>query len=103
MYSARKCEGKRLYELAREGVEVERVPREVHIDEARLTFFGERVARADGGAPGLDAGVFVRCSKAPTCARSRTTSGSGWDAAATCPRSRGRRGGRPARGRQVAS
>jgi tRNA pseudouridine55 synthase len=42
---------------------VERVPREVHIDEARLTFFGERVAHADGGAPVLDAGVFVRCSK----------------------------------------
>jgi tRNA pseudouridine55 synthase len=63
MYSARKVEGKRLYELAREGLEVERVPREVHIDEARLTFFGERVAHADGGAPVLDAGVFVRCSK----------------------------------------
>ncbi len=52
MYSARKVDGKRLYELAREGVEVERESRQVHIDEARLTFFRPP-----------DAGVFVRCSK----------------------------------------
>lgn len=63
MYSARKVEGKRLYQLAREGLEVERAPREVHIDEARLTFVGEPVPHADGGPPVLDAGVFVRCSK----------------------------------------
>jgi tRNA pseudouridine55 synthase len=52
MYSARKVDGKRLYELARAGEEVEREARQIHIDEARLTFFR---------AP--DAGVFVRCSK----------------------------------------
>ena len=63
MYSARKIDGKRLYESAREGLEVERVPREVTIDEARLTFVGEPVAHADGASPVLDAGVFVRCSK----------------------------------------
>ena len=52
MYSARKVEGKRLYELARAGEEVERVPRAVNVDEARLTFFQPP-----------DAGIFVRCSK----------------------------------------
>jgi tRNA pseudouridine55 synthase len=52
MYSARKVDGKRLYELARAGEEVEREARTIHIEEARLTFF----------AP-PDAGVFVRCSK----------------------------------------
>ncbi len=52
MYSARKVDGKRLYELARAGEEVEREARQVHIDEARLLWFR---------AP--DAGIFVRCSK----------------------------------------
>lgn len=52
MYSARKVDGKRLYELAREGVEVERDARQVHIDEARMIFFRPP-----------DVGVFVRCSK----------------------------------------
>jgi tRNA pseudouridine55 synthase len=52
MYSARKVEGKRLYELARAGEEVERVPRSVNIDEARVTFFQPP-----------DCGIFVRCSK----------------------------------------
>lgn len=52
MYSARKVDGRRLYELARAGEEVEREARQVHIDEARLTFFRPP-----------DAGIFVRCSK----------------------------------------
>jgi len=52
MYSARKIDGKRLYELARAGEEVEREARQVHIDEARLLFFRPP-----------DAGIFVRCSK----------------------------------------
>jgi tRNA pseudouridine55 synthase len=52
MYSARKVDGKRLYELARAGEEVEREARQVHIDEARLLWFGSP-----------DAGIFVRCSK----------------------------------------
>jgi tRNA pseudouridine55 synthase len=52
MYSARKVEGKRLYELARAGEEVERVPRTVNVDEARLTFLQPP-----------DCGIFVRCSK----------------------------------------
>jgi len=52
MYSARKIEGKRLYELARAGEEVERDPRTVNVDEARMTFFQPP-----------DCGIFVRCSK----------------------------------------
>jgi tRNA pseudouridine55 synthase len=52
MYSARKVDGKRLYELARAGEEVEREARQVNIDEARLLFFRSP-----------DAGIFVRCSK----------------------------------------
>ena len=57
MYSARKVDGKRLYELARAGEEVEREARTIHIDEARMTFFGERQGET------VDAGIFVRCSK----------------------------------------
>jgi tRNA pseudouridine55 synthase len=52
MYSARKVDGKRLYELARAGEEVPREARQVNVDEARLTFFRPP-----------DAGIFVRCSK----------------------------------------
>ena len=52
MYSARKIEGKRLYELARAGEEVEREPRTVNVDEARLTSYQPP-----------DCGIFVRCSK----------------------------------------
>ena len=72
MFSARKVDGKRLYELARAGEEVERAPRAVTIDEARLTSFGPEVAvperplEGGGVAPAgtvRDAGLFVRCSK----------------------------------------
>ncbi len=52
MYSARKVDGKRLYELARAGEVVEREARTINVDEARMTFF----------AP-PDVGIFVRCSK----------------------------------------
>jgi tRNA pseudouridine55 synthase len=52
MYSARKHEGRRLYELAREGVQVEREARPIRIHELRLTAF-------DAGTFDLD----VRCSK----------------------------------------
>lgn len=40
MYSAIKHQGKRLYELAREGVEIERQPRQVTIHELRLLSHG---------------------------------------------------------------
>ena len=36
MYSARKVQGKRLYQLAREGIEVEREPRPVHIRQIAI-------------------------------------------------------------------
>lgn len=55
MYSAIKVQGKRLYELAREGKEVERAPRRIHID---------RITLLDDSA--LEDGFFtmeVRCSK----------------------------------------
>lgn len=52
MYSALKHQGRRLYELAREGREVERPPREVTIHELRCTAFeGDRLT------------LEVRCSK----------------------------------------
>lgn len=52
MYSALKHQGQRLYELAREGIEVERQPREVTIYALELTAF----------APG-EFEIDVRCSK----------------------------------------
>lgn len=52
MYSALKHQGKRLYELAREGVEVEREPREVTIHELTL---------GDVELPEFE--LQVRCSK----------------------------------------
>lgn len=41
MYSALKHQGRKLYELARKGVEVERTPRKISIFELRLLEFGE--------------------------------------------------------------
>lgn len=52
MYSALKHQGRKLYELARQGVEVERKPRTVTIHELRLLDFGENFIDLD-----------VHCSK----------------------------------------
>jgi tRNA pseudouridine55 synthase len=52
MYSARKVDGKRLYELAREGQEVERPEHEITVERAELL---------DWAPP--DATVRIRCSK----------------------------------------
>jgi tRNA pseudouridine55 synthase len=52
MYSARKVDGRRLYELAREGKEVEREEREITVAEARLL-----------GWASPDARILFRCSK----------------------------------------
>lgn len=41
MYSAVQVNGRRLYDLARQGIEVERTPREIVIDELRLESFDE--------------------------------------------------------------
>ncbi len=52
MYSAIKREGRRLYELAREGIEVERAPRDVMIHELRILAFADHAFDFE-----------VRCSK----------------------------------------
>lgn len=56
MYSAKKIDGKRLYKLAREGVEVERQPVKVLITELELT--GE----VGAGTGTKDFGLRVACS-----------------------------------------
>ena len=56
MYSALKQDGKRLYELAREGKIVERQPREVTIHELELLSF-------QGGGPHPQISFRVLCSK----------------------------------------
>ncbi|MCD8337303.1 MAG: tRNA pseudouridine(55) synthase TruB [Lachnospiraceae bacterium] len=73
MYSALKVNGKKLYELARQGIEVERKPRAIHIDEikieriARFAPDGEQPAEADAAAQGaqpmIAVEMTVRCSK----------------------------------------
>jgi len=52
MYSALKHQGRRLYELAREGTEIERAPREVSIHALSITAFGDGCFELD-----------LRCSK----------------------------------------
>lgn len=54
MYSAVKVDGKRLYDLAREGKTVERAPRRIEIYSAVLTCFSE------GDQSG---GLYISCSK----------------------------------------
>lgn len=58
MYSALKVDGKRLYELARDGKEVERKPREVEIFENEPTAFQYR---EDGSVERVK--LRIRCSK----------------------------------------
>ena len=67
MVSAIKVDGTRLYELAREGKEVERAPRPVRIDRFDLEAF------TPGAFP--RATVLVECSSAPISARSPRISG----------------------------
>lgn len=54
MYSAVKVQGRRLYELAREGEEIERRPRKVRIERIELRHWDSATARAT---------IFVHCSK----------------------------------------
>lgn len=54
MYSAVKVGGKRLYELAREGREIERVPRKITVYEAELMEYDEETREGR---------LFVSCSK----------------------------------------
>lgn len=57
MVSALKHQGKRLYELAREGIEVERKPRTIHIYEVKI------IRYMDFGTPSPRILFDVRCSK----------------------------------------
>lgn len=54
MYSAVSVNGKRLYDLARQGIEVEREKREIFIDEIRLEQFNEDTQEGK---------LYVSCSK----------------------------------------
>lgn len=54
MYSALKVEGKRLYELARAGEEVDRALRKIHVSLLRLTSFEEKKGRGE---------FLLQCSK----------------------------------------
>lgn len=57
MYSAVKVNGKRLYELARKGIEVERKPRRIKIYELRMTNYDMGI----GTEPRIT--FYVECSK----------------------------------------
>lgn len=54
MYSAVQVNGKRLYDLARQGVEIERPKREIHIDSIKLENFNEETQSGT---------LFIICSK----------------------------------------
>ena len=54
MFSAIKKDGKKLYELARRGIAVEREKRRVRIDTLELLSFDRRSGRAE---------IYVECSK----------------------------------------
>jgi tRNA pseudouridine55 synthase len=65
MYSAKKVEGKKLYELARKGVEIERQPVEITIRELELIESGAASRAAEENASGSvtqDANLRVLCS-----------------------------------------
>ncbi|MDQ3133037.1 MAG: tRNA pseudouridine(55) synthase TruB [Acidobacteriota bacterium] len=62
MYSAKKVEGKKLYELARKGIEIERKPVSVKIYKLRMTNDEIREKTEDFGLWTLDFGLKVLCS-----------------------------------------
>lgn len=67
MYSALKVNGKRLYELARAGVEVERKPREIEIEEIEIMpsagFAGKKTHQAASFLAQPELRIRVVCSK----------------------------------------
>ena len=76
MYSALKRDGKKLYELARAGKEVERAPRPV-------TIHALEVPGPDRGRTATPCGCAA--PRGPMCVPSATTSGPPWAAAGACP------------------
>lgn len=54
MYSAVQVNGKRLYDLARQGIEVERTPREIIIDDLRVEDYNEETREGT---------LYISCSK----------------------------------------
>ena len=63
MYSALRHKGKRLYELARAGEEVERPPRAIHIHELALLSFAPSSNDIDGPETCPEVRIRVHCSK----------------------------------------
>jgi tRNA pseudouridine55 synthase len=62
MYSAKKVEGKKLYELARKGIEIERKPVSVNISKLEITGTGFEKSENDLGHETWDLGITVSCS-----------------------------------------
>jgi tRNA pseudouridine55 synthase len=63
MFSALKRDGRPLYEYAREGIELERAPRTVHIDAIELLGLEPVPGVAEGEPGSLRAEISVRCGK----------------------------------------
>ena len=62
MYSAKKVEGKKLYELARKGIEIERKPVRIKIYELEITNYESDKKLNDAGILTQDFGLKVLCS-----------------------------------------
>jgi tRNA pseudouridine55 synthase len=62
MYSAKKVDGKKLYELARKGIEIERQPVKITNYELRITNCDPVVKINDSGLETWDLGLKVLCS-----------------------------------------
>lgn len=62
MYSAKKVEGKKLYELARKGIEIERKPVRVTIYDLQITNYDSTKKSNDLGLETHDLGLKVACS-----------------------------------------
>jgi len=62
MYSAKKVDGKKLYELARKGVEIERQPVKITNYELRITNYDSEKKKNELGLGTWDLGLRVACS-----------------------------------------
>jgi tRNA pseudouridine55 synthase len=62
MYSAKKVEGKKLYELARNGIEIERKPVSVNVSKLEITDKAFEKGENDLGHETWDLGLRVSCS-----------------------------------------